>query len=935
MLIDMVCVLSHLSRQATDIWAQGLTHAKFLIKGLRDWDKGKSKHSKFMQEVCPHLLVFSKFLKNEVGVTGHSSFQLLVHRAAFYTAAAEASEQGLSPTTTALAKAVEGGLPSLFAQEAAEARAAGRAAPSTTPDGWFRTPFLHTFASVLNDAGDEQEESGRQVKKLLDDVQSVARLLQGNFADSADTQQTLQHFEAILMCTVSPDAAHGEGVNSALLHFEEAPMQTFRQVVEETSAGQGLFLAAACFVQESAKGAAGVAKLDLAAQKLGDPRLPSLEPVSADEDDEGNLKVKNGALLLDGGVVSVMEESTQLVAEALALWTPPQLDREGDKVLVWLQLLADKLCLWDACMSAWLPAFVLAPAFEYGLLGDGAEPVDGAETNALEEIGGRLERDPVDEAPVQAFVRSVVKLCDDLPATFRLKPACVECANNLSAGVLPNSAGRKQMLEVIELVCTCPAAPASIDDMVMEWTNPDAAAEAEPCFLRYAVELLRTTELLAGTKLTHGPFGDGVDPGTALEFTFGPEGEQYSGSATQAMELPEWVRELAFVRQLGGKVAQCVETVLRKFAAAAHLPAARVPTHLAGGVAGRTAREVLAPFFHTAALQGAAESAATAASAEWRWAVDGLADLLRGLLEVIPPSSFTVSLGPLCAEGSSTTACSEKGLVLGACALFASFSKVVACAAYVTKKFVLDGGSCVVKHSLRSEVESCVGLLRKQVAAILSTLVAGGYGDATTLSQWPLVLTIADVRTWLHGFEEVLPVLSRHVVVSFAEDIGGLTAELSKATPRIEHVVSNTMYSPSLAAKHILGWPSRELMSQLCVAMSRSLSTAVRLQGAWDIQPALEEDSATKDTMALARSVFDTAKEALTVTAALNVLHELHGRARADKAASLLKTKKTALPKSLWGPLEKAAAATNASASGAPSVSAGDGAGGPMPLTDA
>lgn len=926
----------HVHSQASDIWSQGLTQAKFLLKGLRDWDKGKSKHAKFMSEVCPHLLGFSKFLKEHAGIAAHSSFQLMTHRAAFYTASAEAHAQGLPPATHALGQAVEGGLPRLFEQEAAEAKAAGLATPSTTPAGWLRTPLLHTFAIVLGGAdGEAGEAADQRVKALLGDVQSVARLVEASFADNAGVTEMLKHFEAILLCTAAPECAHGESVSEALLYFEDSSMQNFRAIIEGTSGGQGVFLAAACFVQESAKGAAGAAKVDLATDKLTDARLPTLLAAGAagEGDDGAGLTVENCAVLLDGGIISVLDESTALVSEALALWTASQLDREGGKVLAWLKVLSEKIRLWDACMSAWLPAYALAPAVEYGLLGTEAEPEQGAEAQALEEISTRLDSDPVDEAPAQALIRSVVRLCEGLPVAFRLRAECIDCAGAMSSEVLPNSENRKKIVELVDLVCACPTAPESADAMVQEWTTPSPEA-TEVCFLRYSLELLRAAESLSDAKLVHGPFGDGVEPETALGFVFGPDNEEYSGSAAQAMDIPEWLRELAFVRELRTKVSACVESVLRQFAEAAHLPAARMPTHLAGGLAGRTAREALAPFFNPGAVQGAAEAATTAAGSEWLWRVDQLATVLQGLLEVIPPASFAASLSPLFAKGSTASACTDKTLVLGVCALFGAFSKVVGCAALVTKTFVLDGASCIVQHGLRPEAENCVNLLQKQVPATLASLTAGAYGDVAALSQWPFALTVGDVRAWLEGFEEALPVLSRYVVVALADDLGGLTAELSKATPRIEHVVSNTLYSPSLAAKHILGWPSRESMSQLCVAMSRCLSALARLQGAWGVQPSLEEDSATKDTMALARSVFDTAKEAMTVTAALSVLHEVQGRARAEKASSLLKTKKAVLPKTLWGPLEQAAKATLGSAGGLPTAPAGDGAG-PQALTDA
>ena len=114
------------------------------------------------------------------------------------------------------------------------------------------------------------------------------------------------------------------------------------------------------------------------------------------------------------------------------------------------------------------------------------------------------------------------------------------------------------------------------------------------------------------------------------------------------------------------------------------------------------------------------------------------------------------------------------------------------------------------------------------------------------------------------------------------------------------------------------------------------MTSIAKVHAAWALPKALHEDPLTKDHVMLGESVKEVATNAMTVIAALNVVHEMHGKQQVDRARSLLATKRGRLPGSLLAALE------NVTNGGSSSTASGNSALGAkalgttevMPLTD-
>ena len=105
----------------------------------------------------------------------------------------------------------------------------------------------------------------------------------------------------------------------------------------------------------------------------------------------------------------------------------------------------------------------------------------------------------------------------------------------------------------------------------------------------------------------------------------------------------------------------------------------------------------------------------------------------------------------------------------------------------------------------------------------------------------------------------------------------------------------------------MLQWPSRNELSDLTLALRKSMASIAKVHAAWSLPQALHEDPATKDHIALGESVKEVATKAMTIIAALSVVHEMQGKQQVDRARDLIAKRRDRLPGSLLAALEKVA----------------------------
>ena len=221
----------------------------------------------------------------------------------------------------------------------------------------------------------------------------------------------------------------------------------------------------------------------------------------------------------------------------------------------------------------------------------------------------------------------------------------------------------------------------------------------------------------------------------------------------------------------------------------------------------------------------------------------------------------------------------------------------------LARKVFSEAEPCVREHRLKAEVSTAVSFVKSTLNLTLAEI--GEVAQLPPFQAAPWSSSVAQCKRWLLLVKELLPEMCRRLLLQCLESTLALALEVQKVTPRFDHILSDKAFNRALAKKHLLAWPSRAVLSEKTILLFNSLADLSRLHTQWSLSPGLQEDVATKEAVDTSESLFATAKVAITVIAAVNVVLELSGQEQADQARNLVDSKGKVLPAMLLHALEK------------------------------
>eukprot|EP00972_Heterocapsa_arctica_P116342 16452378-Heterocapsa_arctica.AAC.2 len=118
--------------------------------------------------------------------------------------------------------------------------------------------------------------------------------------------------------------------------------------------------------------------------------------------------------------------------------------------------------------------------------------------------------------------------------------------------------------------------------------------------------------------------------------------------------------------------------------------------------------------------------------------------------------------------------------------------------------------------------------------------------------------------------------------------------DLAAMIPMYEQIMSKDKINAAMAKKFVLQSPHRATLSDKTVGLFSNIATASRMQSEWGLPP-FPDDSPGLD-LEVAKNIFDTAKAALTVLAALKIIYELKGAPQREQCEAFLAKKRPELP---------------------------------------
>ena len=141
------------------------------------------------------------------------------------------------------------------------------------------------------------------------------------------------------------------------------------------------------------------------------------------------------------------------------------------------------------------------------------------------------------------------------------------------------------------------------------------------------------------------------------------------------------------------------------------------------------------------------------------------------------------------------------------------------------------------------------------------------------------IMPTGKCEAWLDVARTVAEAFATTLVASMTKMTANVAAEVSRFTPKWDHIIGESKVNKGLAKKHLLGWPSRAELNKYALLLFHSIA----------------DHPETKESVDFADGIWTSARKALAVIAACNVLIELNGDDQGEKAASLLEKRKDVL----------------------------------------
>ena len=895
-----------------EAWTEGLSAGKMFLKLNRDYSKSKLQNTEKFLAMGVHLQKFREFAVKESQVSFYHTLELLWHKVVFH----ESEARGLAEDSPKLA--VTGGLQVIFANGLSKIFQGSSAIPSASSasggaatlsmSAWLRSPIFQVCCeSIMAIKADEVDKVATE---LLADIDASLQLLQSKVAELPDLAEMIEDHRdlaTILRCTCNVAETLASDVGAALQKVNMLRFAPIKTALVESDAGKAFLSAATCALQLSAKDSCGDVKLTLASKILHDDRLPSL--VLTDEDDSDGC-IKNFSLISGLGIVDIFEESQTHVMEAITLWSSARLEQQAGGLRAWVHDVVKVVLFCDEALSLYLEATVDRGKLSVILHGDVQEWSMQDELAAIQELSSRLEKDDVEEEPFQLFLESLCEFLHSLPDVIRRKVSFEEDVALLREKVLCNISCRGSIRAALVSCTRLTEVPQCARDALDEWSVKRALGNEAFSYLVLGVSLLEASSRMSPTSLNLG-----TDDGEVRMCFHEGEGiDDVIGSRQQARDLTRQLGRLKLIAYVNELNQECLQIAIADFAAALHLHAFvledclpvdgsvdDLPKHLDNiidSVAVAETTKATAKIFAT-----------PTAKKEKLWHSNGLHELLDQLCQVLPASSFEFSVEPLCKPGTVSSIINSKNspvLLNQISVLFKNISQIALTLAYLRTRFVSKAESSIRENKMKSEVEHAVNFVRHVSNKTFEDIERGVF-DYTNKEldtvQWVMPVTLC--KKWLARVKAVTPALCKFFVLRSTEALSELSTEVQTCTPTYGHIVSDTTYHATLARKQILKWPSRETLNIKTVSLFNVLADLVRVHTSWALQPTIKEDVDCKEVVVSAHSVFDTAKAAITLVAALAVLMEVTGDDRVTKATNLLQAKKDALPKTVIVELQK------------------------------
>ena len=159
-------------------------------------------------------------------------------------------------------------------------------------------------------------------------------------------------------------------------------------------------------------------------------------------------------------------------------------------------------------------------------------------------------------------------------------------------------------------------------------------------------------------------------------------------------------------------------------------------------------------------------------------------------------------------------------------------------------------------------------------------------GALTEVSDFILPLLV--LEKWLETSQEGFGHLAKALILKALEKMLALSEEVDKYIPKYKHIANNTQFNICLCQKKGLESPNRDKLNEKSMEFFRSIRDLSRLHAGWGLKPQIDEDGLYEDVLGKCTSVWEKARDVVSVVATVKLIVELKGDEQKEAARKLL-----------------------------------------------
>ena len=711
-------------------------------------------------------------------------------------------------------------------------------------------------------------------------------------------------------------------VRVAIEHFDQRRLQPFKKDLEGSMFGKAVLSGASALLQISAKHQAGHDKLQRAFDALVDPRLPRVEGASPMAQGGAPCEISNFSLVIDGSMVEILDGSMGDISDCVQLMEKSQLHDQVGFIKKWRDQVIATLRFLDECASVFLFGTlqhaglanvlqrVLRPEDDSTSGDAGASPGGGTAARQWKVLLGAAAERMYNE---EALLKSLIGLHDLLAGILPDHLSNEVYTADVEATVKELEAGfnvRAGIMRVLHVMAEFSDFHTDAQQALDEWSTARSQGKEVTSCLAVALRLETAVRSLRDASIRLGDRAKGASPDKVLTMSDAFRLFRVTGNLRDALHLHASILNAPTLVSSCQLLRSCLQGALDSFGRVVNVDAIALPPCILDAHQGEALARML-DGFHTLGAEDSAEVAqATSRVFQGKrgcesWHSRDLLDLAFELMGCIPPSDFHVDMACFC-EGHGGRVMHNVHHVRKEMDRICTMSQVSQ-----TLVFLRARGICsdpVARDgTFKSELERAIDFAFATSTKMLAELSACKDEWLEDEGAAPWLLVLRQMKQWFSLAVKAIRKVARYVVGKMVVAAASGAEALQRVTPPFAHIAGDGFWNPKLAKQHLLRWPSRVELNAHISQMFMQLAACQRLHTQWGMVPALTEDEDFRADILGAQSAFDAAKLAVAVIACANILLEMKGSARTEKADDMLtRAARMQLPRALVTELHKA-----------------------------